>query len=203
MDFYCNICDKTINHKSKNKQKKTKRHYLMKNYVTNIYNYNDTVCDDVEKILHEKIMTNNNKFDEFKIYVSCRINDDVEIKVYKDSFDLRVVLPPSTFTSLYLLRSTPSDVGTLHVHVASKRICDRIHEDLSSKYDINCGPDMKIRNLRIKFVSRCGNMTYRYQLQQPETMIESKMVKHIKFMSHEEQIINYNFLTCKHKLSLL
>ena len=63
---------------------------------------------------------------------------------------------------------------------------------------LNCTPDMKIKNLRIKFVSRYDNMTYRYQLEQPGSMIESKMVKHIKNMSHEEQISNYNFLTCKH-----
>ena len=30
MDYYCKICDKTINHISKNKHNKTKRHYLMK-----------------------------------------------------------------------------------------------------------------------------------------------------------------------------
>ena len=82
-------------------------------------------------------------------------------------------------------------------------ICNNIRENLCSKYDINCTPNMKIRNLTIKFVSRYRNMTYRYQLQQPKPMIESKMVKHIKYMSHEEQINNYNFLTCKHNLSLL
>ena len=60
---------------------------------------------------------------------------------------------------------------------------------------------MKIRKLTLKFVSRYGNMTYRYQLQQPKPMIESKMVEHIKYMS-EEEIDNYNFLACKHKLSL-
>ena len=53
----------------------------MKNYVTNIYKYNDIVWGDVEKILHENIISNSNKFDEFKIYVSCKINDDVEIRV--------------------------------------------------------------------------------------------------------------------------
>ena len=46
-------------------------------------------------------------------------------------------------------------------------------------------------------------MTYRYQLEQPRPMIESKMVKYIKYKSHEEQINNYNFIACKHKLSLL
>ena len=45
-------------------------------------------------------------------------------------------------------------------------------------------------------------MTYRYQLQQPRPKIESKMGKHIKYMS-EEEIDNYKFLTCKHKLCLL
>ena len=143
------------------------------------------------------IICHNIKFNEFKIYVSCKTNDVVEIKVYKDEFDLRVVLP--TFLDV----ETLYDVGTLYVHVAGKMICNNIRENLSSKYDINCTPDMKIRNLTIKFVSRYGNMTYRYQLQQLKPMIESKMVKHIKYMSHEEQINNYIFLTCKHKLSLL
>ena len=197
MDYFCNICDKTINHKSRNKHNKLKGHYFMKNYVTNIYKYNDIVSDDVEKILHENIIGHNFKFNEFKICVSCKINDDGEIKVYKDEFDSRVVLP--TFLDVGKLY----DMGTLYVHVAGKMIYNNIRENLSSKYDINCNPDMKIRNLTIKFVSRYGNMTYRYQLQQPKPMIESKMVKHIKYMSHEEQISNYNFLTCKHKLSLL
>ena len=43
-------------------------------------------------------------------------------------------------------------------------------------------------------------MTYRYQLEQPRPMIESKMVKHKKNKSHEEKIINYKFLTWKHYL---
>ena len=106
MDYFCNICDKTINHKSRNKHNETKRQYFMKNYVTNIYNYNDIVWDDVEKILHENVISHNKKFNEFKNYVSCNIKDDVEIKVYKDEFDLHVVLP--TFL----------DVETLYVRVA-------------------------------------------------------------------------------------
>ena len=61
--------------------------------MTNTYNYNDIVWDDVEKILHENIISNNNKVDEFKSYVSCKIIDDVDIKVYKDEFDLYAVLP--------------------------------------------------------------------------------------------------------------
>ena len=79
MDYYCNICDKSINDEPKNKHIKTKRHYFMKNYVTKIYKYIDIVWDDVEKILHENNISHNNKFNEFKIYVSCKINDDVEI----------------------------------------------------------------------------------------------------------------------------
>ena len=47
--FYCGICDKSLNHKSKNRHNKTKRHYFMKSYVTNNYNYNDIVWDDLKK----------------------------------------------------------------------------------------------------------------------------------------------------------
>ena len=60
-----------------------------------------------------------------------------------------------------------------------------------------------MKNLSIIFISRYGNMTYSYQLEQPRSILESKIVKHIKYVSHEEQVNNYNFLVCKHKLSLL
>ena len=164
MDYYYNICDKTINHKSKNRHNKTKGHYFMKNYVANNYNYNDIVWYDVETTLHENIISHNNKFIEFKIYMSCKINDDVEIKIYKDEFDLHAVLPIflEPLKTLY-------EVGTLYVHVAGKMICNNICENLSSKYDINCTPDMKIKNPTIKFVSRYSNMTYRYYMQHATT----------------------------------
>ena len=72
--------------------------------------------------------------------MSCKINDDVEKKVYKNESDLRVLLP--TFLE-----------GTLYVHIAGEMICKNIRENLSSKYDINCNADMEIKNLTIKFVS--------------------------------------------------
>ena len=81
MRYYCRISDKTIGHKSRKKNNKTKRHYFMQDYVTSTYNYNDIVWDVVEKIPHENIISQNNKFIEFKIFVSCKINDDIEIKV--------------------------------------------------------------------------------------------------------------------------
>ena len=52
MDYYYNICDKSINDQPRTKHIKTKRHCFMKNYVTNTYNYKDIVWEDVEKILH-------------------------------------------------------------------------------------------------------------------------------------------------------
>ena len=194
--FYCEICDEKINYKSKNKNNKTKGHYFMKNYVTNIYNYNNIVWVDVENILHENINSQDNKFNEFKTCVLCKINDNIEINVYKNSSDMSVVLP--TFFAEYEVY----DKGTLYIQIADKMICKTISENLRSKYGINCTPDMKIRNLRLKFISRYNNMTYRCQLEQHRRILESKMVKHIKNMTEEEQD-NYNFLVCKHELSLL
>ena len=195
MDYYCAIFERSINYKHKNKHDKKLRHYFMKNYVTNIYTYNDIVGDDVEKILHENIISHINKFNEFKIYVLCKINDDVEIKVKKNESDLRLLLP--TFKTKNI------KMETLYVHIAGVMICNDIRENLSSKYDINCNPDMEIRNLTIKFVSRYRYLTFRHQLEQPRSMLETKMVKHIKYISYEEQSDKYNFLTCKHKLCLI
>ena len=163
----------------------------MKKYVTNIYNYNNIVWVDVENILREIIISQNNKFIEYKIFVSCKINDNVGVEVYKNEHDLRALVYP--FTGL----------DTLHVPVAGKKISDNIRENLTSRYKIKCTHNMHIKNLSVKFISRYGNMTYRYQLQQPRPMVESRMVKHIKYMSLEEQVNNYIFLTCKHNLSFL
>ena len=50
----------------------------MKNYVTNVYNYIDIVWADVENILHENNISHDNKFNEFKSCVLCKIKDDVK-----------------------------------------------------------------------------------------------------------------------------
>ena len=121
----------------------------MKNYVTNTYNSNDIVWDDVEQILHENNFSHNNKFIEFKIYVSCKINDDVEIKVYKVEHDLCVVL--HTFLG----------VDTFYVHVTSKMICNIIRDNLSSRCDIKCTPDMKNKKSNNKICLRL----WQYDLQ--------------------------------------
>ena len=193
--FYCEICDKRIINKSRNKHDNTKSHDFMKNYVTNIYNYSDIIWSDVENILSDNIIFHKNKFNEFGIYVLCKINNNVKINVYKNSFELHALLP------ICLLEYKFHDVGTLYFQIADKMICETICKNLRSKYDINCNPDMKIRNLRIKFVSRYNNMTFSYQLEQPRRILESKMVKNIKNMSEEEQD-KYNFLVCKHGLCL-
>ena len=57
MSYYCEICDKTIIHKSRTRHNKTKGHYFMKSCATNIYNYNDIVWGHFEKILLENIIS--------------------------------------------------------------------------------------------------------------------------------------------------
>ena len=189
--YYCKICDKTINHKSRNRHNKTKIHYFMKKYVTSIYNHNDIVWGHVENILHEKFISHNNKFIDFKIFVSCKIKDDIETEVYENGHDLRALV--YRFTGL----------DTLYVHVAGKMICNNFRDVLSSTYNNKPTCDMPSKNLSLKFISRYDNMTFRYQLQQPRPLTESKMIKYIKYMSEEEQSNNFIFLSCKHKLSLL
>ena len=90
-----------------------------------------------------------------------------------------------------IVLSTFNEEEKLYVHIAGEMICNDIRKNLCSKYNINCTPDMEIRNLTIKFVSRYRNMTFRHQLQQPRSMLETKIVKHIKYMSYEEQIDKY------------
>ena len=125
--FYYEICDKTIINKSRNKQDKTKSHDFMKNYVTNIYNYCDIIWSDAENILRDNIIFHKNKFNEFGIYVLCKINNIVKINVYKSSFELHALLP------IFMPEYKVYDVGTLYIQVADKMICETICENLRSK----------------------------------------------------------------------
>ena len=140
----------------------------MKTYVINNYNYNDIVWGDVEKIIHDNIVIHKNKFNESKSCLLCKIDDKIEKNVYKNSSDMHAVLP--TFLAEYKVY----DMGTLYIQIAGKMICKTNSGNLRSKYDINCTPDMKIRKLRLKFISRYDNMTFRYQLEQPRRILESK-----------------------------
>ena len=45
-------------------------------------------------------------------------------------------------------------------------------------------------------------MAYRFFMQQPRQMIETKMVKHVKNMSEEVKFFINNLLTYKHKLNV-
>ena len=64
----------------------------------------------LKKIHHKKIISHNNIFNEFKIYVSCKINDVVELKIYRNEHDLCELIP------LFFV------VDTLYVHVAGEKI---------------------------------------------------------------------------------
>ena len=88
----------------------------MKNYVINVYNYGDIVWGDVENIIHEKIINHKNKFNAFKICVLCKIDDNIERNVYKNSSDMHAVLP--TFFAEY----KAYDMGTLYIQIAGKMI---------------------------------------------------------------------------------
>ena len=90
----------------------------MKNYVTSIYNYSDIVWDDVENIIHDNIISHKNKFNEFGIYVLCKINKNVKINVYKSSSDLNALLP------IFLPQYKVYDFGTLYIQIAGKMICE-------------------------------------------------------------------------------
>ena len=99
----------------------------MKNYVTKNYNYNDIVWGDVENILQGNIISHDNKFNEIKSCVSCKINDYVEMNVYKNASDMSVVSPTwiELLKTLYEL-GTLYEVGALYVQIASKMICKKL-----------------------------------------------------------------------------
>ena len=58
MDYYCDICDKTIKRKSKTKHIKSKNHLHMKSYVREKHTIGDVYWKDFYKVIREYVNNN-------------------------------------------------------------------------------------------------------------------------------------------------
>ena len=61
MDYYCEICDKTIKNKSKTSHLKSKNHLYMKTYVRDEHIVGDVVWKDFYRVIRDCVDNNRKK----------------------------------------------------------------------------------------------------------------------------------------------
>ena len=80
MDYFCDICDKTIKRKSKTKHLKCKNHLQMKTYIRDEHIVGDVYWKDFYRVIHTYVDINRKKFPIFKTVVRCTLfNKDLVI----------------------------------------------------------------------------------------------------------------------------
>ena len=109
MEYYCNICCKTIKHKSKKKHINSKKHIFLSPHVTNRYQINNPKHDEIEDILEKNIKEHTKKL--IVNWVICKfktVSRTIVLIMYKklfkhDNFQIFYLGDVSNFVEIYLL----------------------------------------------------------------------------------------------------
>ena len=182
-NYYCQNCDRYINHRFKQRHIKSKIHTFMhNNIITNKYNIGDVYWTDFEKTIREYMKVNSFKFKAYSILVACKI-DNEDIFISEDSTD--------GFAPLYKF---PNGGVICYKYCKSKKIRDYIFHR-AMLMNIELDSNLIIRDVTITLFSNYKSMTSKYKLNQPRRVLESKLLKFIKNKSHDDKISKYRFLS--------
>ena len=91
VDYYCKICDKTINRKSRTHHIKSKGHSYMNLYVREKHALGGIYWRDFEEIFHHYVNANRFKFLVFKTLIECELYSE-NIKFHSDAHEMKVML---------------------------------------------------------------------------------------------------------------
>ena len=185
VDYYCEICDKTIKNKSKTKHIKSTNHIHMKSYVRDEHIVGDIYWKDFYRVIRNYVDINRKKFPIFKTVVRCKLfNKDLVICYDK--------------TKKRLIRYGFGDVVFHDLYPVCEEILHRLHRRV-----LICGKELSldtvIKNMSITFFLYFYIMTPRHRLQQPRRVLESRLLKHITNLNDDEKNINYRYLWLYYK----
>ena len=183
VNYYCGICDKTINRKSKTKHIKTKNHSFLDSYVRKKHNFDDVYWEDFEKFLEHYVVGNSMKFPIFRTTIKFKTYDK----------DIKFQSKRMNFVSF------DSNVNFYYISCLIKRIRNYIRHYVA-KMGKELSPESNINNLAIMFDSYYYIMHPKYRLQQPRRILESKLLKHITKLVGFEKESEYGFLSHIYKL---
>ena len=180
--YYCKFCNKTIKMKIKTKHESTKSHLYNAKYITEKVIYYVVILVDVEKIIFEHANIFKDRFNQFIKKVKCEIND----KLYTTQKE--------TYWRVTNGNHVVNGVVRKQIIGILKEICwkiyDRIHSILS-RNDFYPSHKLKVNKLTIQFNADYDEMTINHYLQQPRSILESQLIKHIK---NNPKIIKKSFV---------
>ena len=185
MDYFYDICDKTIKRKSKTKHPKSKNHLHMKSYIREVHIVGDVYWKDFYRVIRSYVNINRKKFPVYKTVVRCKIfNKDLMI-----CYDR---------TKKILIRYGFGDSVFHHLYPVCEEILNRIR-----RYALISGKELSmdtvIKNMSITFFSYYYIMTPRHRLEQPRKVFELKLLKHITNLKDDEKNTKYSFLWQNYK----
>ena len=180
MDYFCDICDKTIKRKSKTRHIKSKSHLQMKSYIREKHTIGNVYWKDFYRVIREYVNNNRLKFPIFKTLVKCDIFGE-NLVIWYDKTKKRVIWYGFGDEAFHYLYPVCEEI----VSLVRGRVL-KMEEKLSL--------ETVIENISITFYSYYHIMTPRHRLEQPRRVLESNLLKHITKLDDLEKSIKYDFL---------
>ena len=180
MDYFCDICDKTIKRKSKTRHIKSKSHLPMKSYIREQHTTGNVYWKDFYRVIREYVDTNRLKFPIFKTFVKCNLFGENLVICYDK-------------TKKRLIRYGFGNEVFHFLYPVCEEILNRIRRRVLMKGE-ELSLETVIKNISITFYSYYYIMTPRHPLEQPRKILESKLLNHITKLNDFEKNIKYSFL---------
>ena len=149
--FHCELCDKSVNIKSKKKHINSQSHRSLTNKIIHTINIKNPNFLQIQNILQNHVDDYNKKFTLYSIYCKWKLHFSdtiIDIKTRR----LHNIFPPSWYLRTFLL----SEIEKLEND-----------ECLFSH----------ISDMEIVFISSLRNMAYEYYLKMPKSMLEWTFIK--------------------------
>ena len=164
--FYCALCDKSINIKSKKKHINSQSHRSLTNKIIHKINIKNPNFLQIQNILQKHVDDYNKKFDFYSIYCKWKLHfSDTIIDVKSDR--LHNICPFR---------------WNLRVMLLSKIARLENEESIFSH----------ISDMEIVFITHWRNATYGHYLQIPKTMLEWSMIKKLDINPNLIKAFNIN-----------
>ena len=183
---YCHSCDRNNNYNFIKKHNKTKTHlYFHNNFVINKYYIGNILWKNFENIIHDYIIEYNSKFNSFYILVNYQVdNENMSISI--DNIDGEV--------PLYKFKN----IGQIYYKFCqSKKVKDYVFYTADLK-NIKLEPLSIINNVILTIFSKYKTMKRNHLLNQPRSILESKILKQIHILSFRDKLTKYFFISKKY-----
>ena len=186
--IYCQSCDKNISQKFMKKHDKSKTHlYFNNNFVINKYHIGNVLWSDFENIIRDYINEYNNKFYSFSILINFQLNNE-NMRISINNIEGEI--------PLYKFKN----IGWIYYKFCqSKKARDYVYSQAILK-NINLESSSIINNVTLTIYSKYKSMKRNHLLNQPRSILESKILKQIHNSNFSDKLTKYYFLSKKYEL---